>query len=152
MGWQKWGWYYSREEGHLGWLCRQAPSCTTSGWVHLEAFDSLGSSPAKGGHVFQASQGMSAAEANEGSSNMPGSPDDESQNVDRSQWSVSPPGIDDTQVGCSRFTSHEILYSYTSPVAVKACYTPLHIIAHFMQASCNSWPFDREQVCMPLAG
>jgi len=28
---------------------------------------------------FQASQGMSAAEANEGSSNMPGSPDDESQ-------------------------------------------------------------------------
>ena len=36
-----------------------------SGWVHLDAFDCLAPSSAKGNHVFRASQAHSAAEADE---------------------------------------------------------------------------------------
>jgi hypothetical protein len=68
-----------------------------SGWVHLDAFDSLGPSSAKGSHVFQASQALNAAEANEGSQplNPPGTADNEPDDNDlnRSQEQSASPVI-----------------------------------------------------------
>ena len=65
-----------------------------AGWVHLDAFNSLGPLSAKGSHVFQASQAFNVAEANEGSQplNPPGTVDNEldDNNLNRSQeWSAS---------------------------------------------------------------
>ena len=68
-----------------------------AGWVHLDEFDSLGPSSAKGGHVFRASQGLSAAVANEEPLNTRGFADDdlEPNDIDGSQeQSASPVNID----------------------------------------------------------
>lgn len=56
-----------------------------AGWVHLDEFDSLGPSSAKGTYVFRASQSLSMAVANEESSNTQGTAADEPNDVDGSQ-------------------------------------------------------------------
>ena len=68
------------------------PFCN-AGWVHLDAFDSLAPSLAKGSHVFQALQALSAAKADEGSqsSTLLGTANNE---PDRSQERSASPGID----------------------------------------------------------
>jgi len=47
------------------------------GWVHLDKFDSLAPSSAKGSHVFHASQGLSTAAADAEPSNTHGTTDGE---------------------------------------------------------------------------
>jgi hypothetical protein len=56
-----------------------------AGWVHLDEFDSLAPSSAKGSYVFRASQSLSTAVANEESSNTQGTAADEPNDVDGSQ-------------------------------------------------------------------
>jgi hypothetical protein len=69
------------------------------GWVHLEAFDSLGASSAKGGHVFRASQGLSAADGHEGFSNTGRTPENEFEDAEEPiDWPASPTAINDSQV------------------------------------------------------
>ena len=71
-----------------------------AGWVHLDAFDCLAPSSAKGNHVFRASQALSAAEADEESqsSNLLGTannePDDDNLNGSPSQEQSTSLGID----------------------------------------------------------
>ena len=60
------------------------------GWVHLDEFDSLALSSAKGSHVFHASQGLSTAGANAEPSNTHGTADSKpnSNDADESQEQV----------------------------------------------------------------
>ena len=64
-----------------------------AGWVHLDEYDSLAPSSAKGSHVFQVSQGLSTAVAEE-SLNTWDTADDKPNNADESQEQASQVDID----------------------------------------------------------